>query len=143
MHSNLTNNHEGRTMNTSSVASTESIASNGSAWYGPIEFDFTGSTWTLTDELNIDNDTYGDLTITRGELSSGGNSISLTDDWTVETAGIFTHGSATVTFDGQNSTGESQFITINGTGKTGDSDHPIPVDVDHVIPEYYDQGIPV
>ncbi|MFC1480189.1 filamentous hemagglutinin N-terminal domain-containing protein, partial [Candidatus Omnitrophota bacterium] len=62
--------------------------------YYDLTFNHATGTWVLGEAFHV----YGDLTITLGELDTGGYSINVGGNWS--RAGTFTHSSGTVTFDG-------------------------------------------
>jgi hypothetical protein len=39
-----------------------SITSNTARFYGPVVFNYTGKTWTIADDMNIEGDGRGDFT---------------------------------------------------------------------------------
>ena len=78
-----------------------------------------GTTYNLTDPLDVDND----FTITKGtlNLSSSANSLRVGGDWTIDlvSGGVFTHANATVTLDGtdQNISGGTFYnLTTSNSG---------------------------
>ncbi|MEQ8583309.1 MAG: T9SS type A sorting domain-containing protein [Marinoscillum sp.] len=103
----VTSNYLGTIVFTMSSATTNYLTSNGVSLMGTVEFDFSGGTWTLVDDLDINGDD-ANLTITNGTLSAGSNTISLQNNWTVSAGGAFTAGTGTVLFDGQNSSGDQE-----------------------------------
>lgn len=78
-----------------------------------------GTTYNLTDPLDVDND----FTITKGmlNLSSSANSLTVGGHWTIDlvSGGAFTHANATVTLDGtdQNISGGAFYnLTTSNSG---------------------------
>lgn len=103
----VTVNYLGNIIFTMASATTNSITTNGVSLMGTVEFDFTGGTWTLSDDLDINGDD-ADLVITNGTLSAGSHTIALENNWTVSAGGSFTAGTGTVLLDGQNSSGDQE-----------------------------------
>lgn len=117
--SNMTNNFEGTTLFSAVNTTGLTLTNNSTRFYGPVEFNYPGVIWVLTDNMLVRGGIRGDITITSGTLNAGNNTIALDDDWTVESSGTYTFtpaGSATIIFDGPSTTGEEQYIIINGTG---------------------------
>ena len=75
--------------------------------YNNLTLNGTGS-WTLDAPLDVN----GNLTITNGTLTTGGNNVTLAGNWS--NLGSFTHGNATVTLDGTNQTvsGSTTFYNL-------------------------------
>lgn len=116
MHANVSNQYDGLIRFTSQTASSKTITSNTSEFYGALEFDFPGSDWTLQDDLKIDNKQNGDITITNGTLNATDKMISLSDDWRVGASGTFNAGTSSVVFIGPSSNTGTQAVTVTGTG---------------------------
>ena len=112
--SHMTNNFEGATYFSSHNTTGTSITSNGARFYGPVVFDYSGKTWTIADNMNIEGDGRGDFTIEDGTVTVGSHDISLTDDWNVYSSATFTCGTGTVEFDGQDANSSYQLITNPG-----------------------------
>lgn len=112
--SNMTNNFEGTTYFSSHNTTGCTITSNGARFYGAVVFNYSGKTWTIADNMNIEGNSRGDFTIEEGTVTVGSNSISLTDDWNVYSGATFTCGTGTVEFDGRNANSSYQLITNPG-----------------------------
>ncbi|WP_420582374.1 T9SS type A sorting domain-containing protein [Reichenbachiella sp.] len=99
--SDITNSFTGSTTFTMTSVATNNLTLNGGSFNGDINFDFSGGTWDLLDDMDINGDD-SDLTITNGTLSVGANNITIENNWTVAAGGTFNAGTGSVTFDGQN-----------------------------------------
>jgi len=112
--SHMTNNFEGTTYFSSHNTTGSTITSNGARFYGAVVFNYSGKTWTIADNMNIEGDGRGDFTIEDGTVTVGSHEISLTDDWHVHSGATFTCGTGTVEFDGRNTNSSYQLITNPG-----------------------------
>lgn len=111
--SDVTNNFSGPITFTMTTAATNNLTLNGGDLTSDIEFDFSGGTWSLQDNMDINGDN-ADLTISNGTLNAGSNFITIENNWTVDSGGTFTAGTGTVQFDGRNSSA-NQEVTNGGS----------------------------
>lgn len=114
LNANLDNQFEGLVTFSAIDLTTRTITSNGSNFFGRVEFDFIGGSWSLIDDVDINGGSNADVTFANGTVNANAITWTIEDDWTV-TNGTFTASTSTIEFDGPASNSSRQDITSNGS----------------------------
>lgn len=112
LNGNLDNQYEGLTTFSAIDGTTRTITSNGSNFFGNIEFDFIGGNWSISDDLDMDGGERADVVFRNGTVNANSHTWTIEDDWTVA-AGTFTASISTIIFDGPASQASRQEIISN------------------------------
>ncbi len=115
LHANLDNQYEGAVVFSAHDGISRSIASNSSNYFGNVIFDFMGGNWELMDNIDLNGGQGADLTVRNGTLDANTHTLTLEDDWTIQSGGVFVAGTSTVEFDGPASQNSRQEIKPNGS----------------------------
>lgn len=110
---NLDNQFEGLITFSADDATTRTITSNGSNFFGNIDFNFIGGSWSITDNFDMNGEVNADVQFSNGTVNANNNIWTIEDDWTV-TGGTFTASTSTVIFDGPASQNTAQEVESNG-----------------------------
>jgi hypothetical protein len=89
------------------------ITSDGSNFFGNVNFDFVGGDRLLIDDIAITGEGRADVTFVNGSVDADDKTWSIQDDWTV-TNGPFISGTSTDVFNCPRSHNSNQDITSNG-----------------------------
>ncbi|MGB0881321.1 MAG: T9SS type A sorting domain-containing protein [Vicingaceae bacterium] len=112
LHNNLDNLYEGLTTFSAFNGTTRTITTNGSNFFGRVEFDFIGGNWSLSDNLDMNGNGRADVFFRNGTVDANNRVWNLEDDWTVS-GGTFTASTSTVIFDGPASQNSRQEVRSN------------------------------
>lgn len=114
LNGNLDNQFESLITFSAHDATTRVLTSNGASFFGIVEFEFAGGTWSLADNFDQNGGTRADVNFISGNVLANAVVWTIEDDWTVYD-GTFTSGTSRVEFDGPASQNTRQEIESNGS----------------------------
>jgi len=113
LHNNLDNQFEGDITFSANDGTTRTITSDGSNFFGNVNFDFIGGNWSIVDDFDMNGEENADVLFANGTVNANAVQWTIEDDWTVAN-GTFTASTSTVIFDGPASQNSSQLVISNG-----------------------------
>lgn len=113
LNANLDNQFESLVTFSAHDATIRTISLNGSNFFGNVDFDFVGGTWSLLDNFDMDGEERADVRFRQGTVLANSANWTIEDDWTV-IDGTFSAGTSRIEFDGPAAQNTRQEITTDG-----------------------------
>ena len=114
LHGNLDNQFEALITFSAHDVGTRTITNNGAQFFGRIDFEFSGGTWSILDNMDMNGGTRADVNFISGTVLANAIDWSIEDDWYVYD-GVFDAGTSTIIFDGPDTQTSRQEILSNGS----------------------------